>query len=536
MKSYQLILHTPDQQLILQVPEHTSVRLALDMTGVRVRAACGGIATCGACTIKALEGDFSPLTLAEYQKIPIEQREQGMRLACQLYLHSDAEVFLENPAPDSNWKSLDLSTWPEYEYPKADLNNTYYAVAVDLGTTHIRLSFWDKQQQKRIASRHGNNPQVALGEDVLTRLDVHRQRSEGLQSLTDIVRQAIILGVKDILARDIGEIKSILDKVGLVSIVGNTAMLALVSGQDGSQLYKPENWENQIVCLPDDLTFWKQAWRMPNAEIKVQPPLAGFLGSDILADLIAVDITQYRQPVMLADFGTNTEIALWDGQQIWLTSVPGGPAFEGVGLENGLGAEQGAIRGVSLTDNAYILDVIGKKTAKGFCASGFVDAIALLRQQEILKVSGRFASPDNNKGYQLQAGNDETVVKAVDIDAFQRAKAATAAAMQHLLVLAEIPNHNLTKLWICGAFGQHLNVPHAISLGLLPTMGCTRIELFANAALSGCEKMILNSQYEQQISDLRRLVKVINVAKYPEYDDFFINHLRLKAFMEKTDV
>lgn len=510
--------------------EDVSVRLALDLTGLRVRAACGGIATCGACTIQTIKGDFSPLTLSEYQKTSAEEREKGVRLACQLYLHSDAELFLDNPAPESNWKSLNLSAWPPYQFPKLELDKTIYGVAVDLGTTHIRLSFWDRQQHTRIASRHGNNPQVALGEDVLTRLDVHRQRGDDLQSLTDIVRDAIIESIRDILARDIGEIKSILAKIGLVNIVANTAMLALVSGQDGSELYDPENWENHIPCLPDDIQQWKQAWRMPNAEIIVQPPLAGFMGSDILADLIAIDITQYSGPVMMADFGTNTEIALWDGQQLWLTSVPGGPAFEGVGLQNGLSAEAGAIRSVELKGDDFVLDVIGEQLAKGFCASGFVDAIALLRTKGEIKLSGRFLNPAP-AGYLLDKSNPLTAVKAGDIDAFQRAKAATAAAMQQLLVLADMNIDDLTELWVCGAFGQHLNIQNAQCSGLLPGIDSSRIRLFGNAALSGCEKMVLASDSEKMIEEIRQLIHVVNLSHYTEYDESFINHLRLKPFV-----
>ena len=502
----------------------------MDLAELRVRAACGGIATCGACTIQTVKGEFSPLTLSEYQKISAEDRDLGIRLACQLYLHSDAEVFVENPAPESNWKSLDLSTWPAYQYPKPDLNKCPYAVAVDLGTTHIRLSFWDRQQQTRIASRHGNNPQVALGEDVLTRLDVQQKRSEDLQSLTEIVRHAIIEGIRDILARDIGEIKSILDKVGLVNIVGNTAMLALVSGQDGSQLYQPENWENHIPCLPTDLSNWQQSWRMPNAEISVQPALAGFLGSDILADLIAIDIVQHSEPVMMADFGTNTEIALWDGKQLLLTSVPGGPAFEGVGLQNGLCAEEGAIRGVSLGDNSFVLDVIAEQTAKGFCASGFVDAIALLRTNGEIKLSGRFLHPSPD-GYLLDKSNPLTAVKAGDIDAFQRAKAATAAAMQQLLELANINLDDLSELWVCGAFGQHLNLQNAQVSGLIPTMERSKIKLFGNAALSGCEKMLLAPDSEKITEKYRGLIRVVNLSNYTEYDESFINHLRLQPFV-----
>ena len=43
-------------------------------------------------------------------------------------------------------------------------------MAVDLGTTHIRLSLWDKRGGKRLSGRSGINPQLALGTDVMSRL------------------------------------------------------------------------------------------------------------------------------------------------------------------------------------------------------------------------------------------------------------------------------------------------------------------------------------------------------------------------------
>jgi len=532
MKSNNLTLRTPQQSLTLKVPNDLSVRLALDVAGIRVRAACGGIGTCGACSIQTISGEFSPLTLAEWQKIPQQEREQNSRLACQLYLQSDAEVFLADPAPKSNWKSLDLSDWPDYHYPPQNKDKNIYALAVDLGTTHIRLSLWDRHQQKRIASRHGNNPQAALGEDVLTRLDVQQQRSQELESLMQIIRAAIIEGARDILQRDVGEIKSILAKVGLVRIVGNTAMLALLSGKDGAQLYDPNNWEKPIDCTADDMAEWQSQWQMPNANIAVQAPLAGFIGSDILADLMAIDICISTEPVLVADFGTNTEIALWDGQQIWLTSVAGGPAFEGTGLVNGLTAEFGVIRAVQKSTQGFSLDVIGEGEAKGFCASGFVDAIALLRGENIIKLSGRFADDKHRaQGYCLVENNKGAILKPADIDAFQRAKAATASAIQLLLQLAKVPLSDLGKLWVCGAFGQHLNLQNAQAVGLLPTIECDHIELFGNAALSGCEKMLLNPEYEQLNKKLRDVLQVVNVSHHSEYDDLFINQLRLKPFV-----
>mgnify|MGYP000305891663 FL=1 len=215
IKNYNLILYTSKQSLEITIPDDLSVRLALDIAGI---CACGEIGTCEACTIQTISGDFSPPTLAEWQKIPEQEREKNSHLGCQLYYQSNAEVFLETPAPKSNWKFLDLSGWPDYHYPLQNRDKTIDAPAVDLGTTHIRLSLCDRYQQNPVASRHGNNPQASFGEDVLTGLDVQRQRSQELESLMQMICTAIIEGVRDILQRDMVEVKSILAK-GLLSIM-----------------------------------------------------------------------------------------------------------------------------------------------------------------------------------------------------------------------------------------------------------------------------------------------------------------------------
>jgi uncharacterized 2Fe-2S/4Fe-4S cluster protein (DUF4445 family) len=77
--------------------------------------------------------------------------------------------------------------------------------------------------------------------------------------------------------------------------------------------------------------------------VEVIPPLAGFVGSDLLAGVLATGMTARSRAALLIDFGTNSEIALWDGSRLWVTSAAGGPAFEGCGLSCGMPAESGAI-------------------------------------------------------------------------------------------------------------------------------------------------------------------------------------------------
>ncbi|WP_020483577.1 ASKHA domain-containing protein [Methylomonas sp. MK1] len=512
-----------EQTLRIPLKPALSVRQALDTTDLRVRAACGGLGTCGACLIQTVNGEFNPPTLAERQKLLPEDLASGIRLACQLRARSDCTLYLENPAPHSVWKSLDPT--PLYRAQGNPAVSEYvYGVAVDLGTTHIRLSLWNRQSGRRIGTRYSINPQVAYGADVLTRLDAERLDEQDCRRIGQQARDAIMDGIRDILSRDMGEITPILAELGKVLIVGNTAMLTLICGNSGDSLYQPENWQSPIACLPADADTWRQIWRTPHADIDIAQALAGFIGSDLLADLLATGVTEQSQPMLLADFGTNTEIAVWDGTHLWASSVPGGPAFEGVGMRNGLTAEAGAICKVS----ANGLQTIGDAQARGYCASGFIDAIALLLDQKHLKPSGRFAEPPTEHGFLLQADIPKSAIFASDIDIFQRAKASTAAAMAQLLALARLSVNDLDRLWICGSFGQHLDLNSAFRVGLLPTMPRERISLLANASLAGCEQLLLNPAGPSLLSNIMQRAHVVNLGGVFEYENRFIDNLRLQ--------
>lgn len=523
-------IRSETQTLCLPINSTISVRQALDTTDLRVRAACGGLGTCGACLIQTVSGDFNPPTLAERQKLLPEDLATGLRLACQLRVRSDCELYLENPAPHSDWKSLDTSQLYRADGDPA-VTAYVYGVAVDLGTTHIRLSLWNRQSGRRIGTRYSINPQVAHGADVLTRLDAERLDVEDCLRIGQQARDAIMDGIRDILSRDMGEITPILAELGKVLIVGNTAMLSLICGNSGDSLYQPENWQSPIACQPVDTETWRHAWRTPHAEIDIAQPLAGFIGSDLLADLLATGVTTQTQPMLLADFGTNTEIALWDGINLWVSSVPGGPAFEGVGMRNGLTAESGAICKVSTSAGTRRVHTIGDAPARGYCASGFIDAIALLLDEKHLKPSGRFAEPQTKQGFLLQENTPRSAIFASDIDIFQRAKASTAAAMAQLLVMAGLTARDLDRLWICGSFGHHLDLDSAFRVGLLPAISSDRVSLLANASLAGCEQLLLNPTGQTRLNAIVQRARVVNLGGVFEYENRFIDQLRLQPML-----
>lgn len=529
-----LIVHSPVGIHQIDIADGQSVRDALDTTDWRVRAACGGVGSCGACVVQVESGDVSPLTLSEYQRISAEERAQGLRLSCQLRVYSDTHIHLEHLAHTSVWHSIPTTDLMPSPCKFRDIGEHSYGVAVDLGTTHLRVTLWNRKTGQRIASRKGLNPQERFGADVLNRLDAALLNTDTAQELSRLVRNAIIKALRDMLAREVGEIRLMLPEIGLITIVGNTAMLALLTGQGYADLLNPDFWQARIDCQPMDYERWQSQWVLPNAKIMVLPPIAGFVGSDLTADLLATQLCNGTQGAFLLDVGTNTEIVLWTGKNLLITSVPGGPAFEGVGIRNGMSAESGAIWHIEQNENGLTLETLNHEPARGFCGSGFVDAIAILVSTKVLKPSGRFAQSNGGEGYALVEGNSHTVVTGSDVDAFQRAKAAIAAAMETLLELAAMTWQDVERLCVCGAFGRHLHIQNAQAIGLLPPISADKIELNADASLAGCELALLNENGLVLFDEITANAQTFNLSLIPDYEERYINHLLLKPICAET--
>lgn len=523
-----LFVQAPGGEQRLTVADTQTVRDALDTTALRVRAACGGNGSCGACVVQLLDGEVNPPTLAEYQKLTPGERAQGWRLSCQLRLKSDARIRVEKPARPSPWRSIPAENLCPMTPCRPALSRPIYGLAVDLGTTNIRVSLWDCKHGRRIASRCGANPQSRFGDEVLSRLAGALADPACAAQMAQLVRTAIVQALRDMLMRDVGEVKPMLAEIGRVVIVGNTAMLSLLSGNGAAALLDPGNWQQAIDYQPINLNAWSVPWRLPHAEMLLPAPIAGFVGADLKAALLATGLCTGPAGSLLLDVGTNTEIALWDGAVLHMTATPGGTAFEGAGIGYGMTAENGAICRVDHTSESFILETINGASARGFCGSGLVSALAALVAAGALKASGRFALSMGSEGYRLDPDNPRTAIAGRDVDAFQRAKAAIAAAMAELLARAGMGWNDVRRLCVCGAFGRQLPIASAQTVGLLPPLAAERIELHADAALAGCEQALLNVDGLKLLDAAATPARPLNMSCVPSYEDRFIEYLPLR--------
>jgi uncharacterized 2Fe-2S/4Fe-4S cluster protein (DUF4445 family) len=310
-------------------------------------------------------------------------------------------------------------------------------------------------------------------------------------------------------------------------------MQALLTGDRIARLVDPNTWSRPISCRPAAPAAWAQGWGIDAAaRIDLVEPLAGLIGSDLLAGLIATRLTDRAEPGLLIDFGTNTEIALWDGVTLWATSAAGGPAFEGSGLRCGLPAEPGAIDRLSLRADGPVWHVIGGGPPRGLCGTGLVDLIAGLRGLGQLSDRGRFA-PESPAApppaeLTLAAGIHRVRLSGADVDLFQAAKAAIGAGVTLLLDQAGLALTSVARVCVAGTFGHGLDIANAQAIGLLPAIPAARIELCGNTALAGASALLRAPDSAARLGAIRAHARIINLANEPDFDDRFLDQLYLR--------
>lgn len=508
-----------------------SIRDILDGSDFRVRSGCRGIGACGLCRVR-VSGDKEPEpTPSEHLHLTPLQLAEGVRLACQIRPNQDLPIEILNPAPPSNWKSSPETALLHTLRDRTDIERCWPSgvkhpcgMAVDLGTTHLCVSLFDLTRGRWLADRWGRNPQQNFGADIVTRLAAAHESPAAAREMSQLAVAAIGEALLDIATREGLDPRRIVH----VTLVGNTAMLALLSGHNFGLLLQPEYWTQAVDCAPHDTSGWVAAWEInPAAAVDVLPPLAGFVGSDLLAGLVATRFTEGPSPALFIDFGTNSEIALWHDGALWVTASAGGPAFESNAISCGVPAEAGAVFRVTAdAGRAMACQIIGDDRARGLCGSGLVDLIACLRNAGQLSSAGTFAGGETN--YALNAAGTELILTKRDVDVIQRAKAAIGVGIQALSRHAGVGPLDFRRVCVGGAFGRYLDIGNAQAIGLLPAVRPETVELAGNTALAGCCDVMLSSLAAEQLNRLRRCARLVNLAHYPGFDQEFFENLYLQ--------
>ncbi|MEJ2157172.1 MAG: ASKHA domain-containing protein [Desulfobacteraceae bacterium] len=409
-------------------------------------------------------------------------------------------------------------------------------MAVDLGTTKVAGYLVDLESGKLLSTEGVMNPQTRLGADVISRLTHASGDPHAAVELSRLARDCIGHLAKT-MARRCGVAASCIEQV---VIAANTAMhhflLQWPIRQLGQSPYLPAS--SAPVMMPAR-ELGLDVGR--DAATYLLPPVAGFVGGDHLAMILATGIDKNKAVTLGLDIGTNTELVLAYDGKLYSCSCASGPAFEGAQIRQGVRAVPGAVYAVRMDSaSRVILETIAGKPPVGLCGSGVVDAIAQLARHGIISALGALdrrhplveLAPSSgeprfllSKHLGAKSGRKLSLGQK-DIAAIQLAKAAVGAGTCALMATAGIAAEDIEQVVIAGAFGTHLNLQSAIDIGLLPKLPVERFHQVGNAAGTGA-RMVLVSQTEQQRAEtLGRRINYIELGGNSDFQRWFSHSLK----------
>jgi len=279
--------------------------------------------------------------------------------------------------------------------------------------------------------------------------------------------------------------------------------------------FEPVN-DGEMVFSPGDL-----GWDLgQTARVHFLPCLGGFVGSDVLAGVMATGLAESRELVGLVDLGTNGEIVIGNRDRMLCASTAAGPAFEGARISTGMRASTGAIYGVEARGGEPFVHVIGDVPPIGICGSGLVDAVAVGLDLDRILPSGRLAR--GLEGYRLAPSVSLT---QTDIRQLQLAKGAISDGIRILLSQWGAQPDDLTRLYLAGAFGHYINRASARRIGLLD-FDPEIIVPMGNTALLGAKLALFSEDDEAAgYQNVRNRTEHVSLNTDPAFQDTYVEEM-----------
>jgi uncharacterized 2Fe-2S/4Fe-4S cluster protein (DUF4445 family) len=377
-------------------------------------------------------------------------------------------------------------------------------VVVDVGTTTLVAQAVDRLTGQVVAVESALNPQARFGADLMSRI-LHERREPGV--LTRAIRETVGGMVSRVAPGGAG---------AEVLVVGNTVMHHLFCGLDLEPLAAvPFQTPRPGAQVFDAGQLGWPAGAV--AKVTFLPCIGGFVGSDVLAGLVATGLAEADQPGALLDLGTNGEIAVGCRSGVRCASTAAGPAFEGGRIGAGMRAGTGAIDRVRVRDRGLECHVIGGGPARGLCGSGLVDAVAGALDLGWIRPSGQLAP-----GVPHVALDHAVRLTQADVRELQLAKGAIAAGFDRLLGGTELQPG---RVFLAGAFGNYVNADAARRIGLLPAWATSTIAA-GNTALRGARLLLLSGGRRSSLLDgaLSRCAHV-ELASDQGFQDAFVDRM-----------
>jgi uncharacterized 2Fe-2S/4Fe-4S cluster protein (DUF4445 family) len=425
---------------------------------------------------------------------------------------------------------------------EGDTSDKIFGLAVDIGTSKIVGCLVDLATGKTLSTSFIENPQIAHGEDVVSRIAFSSKDADRLQTL----QRLLIEGTNSVLSYTCAQAGVHPQNVYEITVVGNTAIHHFFLGINPKYVaispFTPA-FKRSINVKARELGINM----CPEGNVHSPPVIAGLVGADAVADLLASRIHESEELSLLLDIGTNTEIFIGNSEDILSCSCASGPAFEGRQIRHGMRAVTGAIEKVSITSDYKVeYKTIDNESPRGLCGSAMIDVLAELFKLGVINERARFNA--NIKTPRLRKVNDslefalvwkeesgtglDITITQKDVNEIQLAKAAIFAGCSILMNKKNIKIEEIEALLIAGSFGSYINPENAKLIGLVPDVSTEKIRFVGNTALSGAKMLLISEDARKTADELSRKVRYIELASEPK----FYNEFADATFIPYKDV
>ncbi|MEM2087378.1 MAG: ASKHA domain-containing protein [Thermoproteota archaeon] len=590
------------------VPHGSDLLTALRNAGVNIESVCGGRGVCKKCIVEIVVGSLTEPSSVETE-IGVSQ---GIRLACQTKILGDTVVKVPQASRQAKGKILEEGVAEGFDfYPAVKTVNVkleapslkdqrsdmerllesveaesidtlllkrlpsrlrelgweleailredevldvrprgsrdFYGVAVDVGTTTIVVYLVSLKTGRIVSVKSDYNGQITHGDDVISRITYAVKNHGNLKNLQDKVVETVNRLVREALD-DVGGLSS---DVYETVFSGNTVMLSLLYGAEVSTIasapYVPP-FRSSLCFKAREIGLEANS----SAAAYTLPVVSGYVGGDVVADIMVSGMHKRDKASMLIDLGTNGEVVLKSGDLMLAASTAAGPAIEGADLSNGMRGMEGAIESVSIDVETYdvYFKTIGSKDPRGVCGSGVVDSIAWMLISGVLDQRGRIVDLDiprivkmnGDKAFTLTVNSEgrRICITQSDVRSFQLAKAAVFSACSLLLKKAGLSPQGLSKVYVAGAFGNYVDPRSAMIVGMIPELPLEKIVQIGNGSGHGAVMSLLSEKARGEAELIARRIRVVDLNTVREFQSEFIDstlfpHKRREMFPRVMD-
>ena len=443
-------------------------------------------------------------------------------------------------------ESTIVAAWPGFR-------RDAYGAALDIGSTTVAAHVVNLTTGDVLATGGIMNPQIRYGEDLMSRVSYVQMNPDGAGELTQIVRD----GINELIADVCREAGLEPDDILELTVAGNPIMHHLFLG------ISPVELGGAPFALAVDSALDIKARELDldinaGANVYVLPCIAGHVGADAAAMVLAEEPHLLEETSLVVDVGTNAEIVLGNRDRLMACSSPTGPAFEGAQISSGQRAAAGAIERIRIDPETLDVrfSVIGSELwsddpgfaeatqafgVTGICGSGIIEAVAEMYLAGIISEDGvvdgslagksaRIVADGRTWSFVLHDGQQRIAVTQNDVRQIQLAKAALYAGVKLLKDRAGIDR--IDRIRLAGAFGTHIDTKYAMVLGLVPDCELDRVESAGNAAGTGARIALLNVPARDEIEATVRDIEKIETAVEPRFQEYFVEAM---AIPHKTD-